>query len=333
MRVLILGGTHHVGRAAVEVALARRDDVSTVNRGLSRAPAVGVTALVADRTSPGSLATALAGVDDFDVVVDTWSGAPAVVQESARLLAHRTGCYAYVSSRSVYSWPPPPGLDESGPVVDADPSSTDADDYAAAKRGGELAVLERFGEDRSILARAGLILGPYEVTGRLPWWLRRLSEGGRVLAPGPLDRPLQYVDGRDLAGWLLEAGGAGRTGTYNTVSAPGHATMGSLLAAAVDVTGGAAELVWAAPEVIEAAGIEAWTELPIWLPPHGEAAGMHDGDARKVLAAGLSCRPVEQTVADTWAWLQAEGDPPARENRPPLGLDRAREQAVLESLA
>jgi 2'-hydroxyisoflavone reductase len=333
MRVLILGGTHHVGRAAVEVALAREDDVSTVNRGLSRAPAVGVTALVADRTSHGSLAAALEGAGDFDVVVDTWSGAPAVVRESARLLAHRSGCYAYVSTRSVYAWPPPPGLDESGPVVDADPGSTEAGDYAAAKRGAELAVLESFGDDRSILARAGLILGPYEVTGRLPWWLRRLSDGGRVLAPGPTDRPLQYVDGRDLARWLVEAGGAARTGTYNTVSAPGHATMGSLLAAAVAVTGGVAELVWAAPEVIEAAGIEAWTELPIWLPPDGEAAGMHDGDARKVLAAGLSCRPVQQTVADTWDWLQAEGYPPARSDRPPLGLDRTREQAVLASLA
>lgn len=333
MRVLILGGTHHVGRAAVEVALARGDDVTTVNRGISRPPAAGVTPLLADRTSAGSLAAALTGAGDFDIVVDTWSGAPAVVQESAQLLAERAGCYAYVSTRSVYTWPPPLGLDESGPVVDADPGSTEAGDYAAAKRGGELAVLEAFGDGRSILARAGLILGPYEITGRLPWWLRRLAEGGQVLAPGPAERPLQYVDGRDLVRWLLEAGGAGRSGTYNSVSAPGHATMGTLLDAAVEVTGAGAELVWAPPDVIETAGIEGWTELPIWLPPVGEAAGMHDADVRKALAAGLSCRPVTDTVADTWAWLQAEGFPPARTDRSPIGLDRAREQAVLDSLA
>ena len=327
MRLLVLGGTHHVGRAVVGTALERGDQVTTITRGVSGAPASGAQARYADRTDPEQLRAAL-GDDTWDAVIDTWSLAPRVVRDSAALLSGRAGHYGYVSSRSVYAWPIPPGADESAPVVDGDPDSEDAADYAAAKRGGELAVTQFFGGP-SVLARAGLILGPYELVGRMPWWLRRIERGGDVLAPGPRDRPLQYIDCRDLAAWLLHAAEAGLTGAYNAVSRPGQATMGSLLEAAIAATGVAANLVWVPPEVIEQAGIEAWTELPIWAPPTGEIASLHDGDVSAIYAAGLACRPVTETVADTWAWLQAEGDPPARPGRPGHGLNPAREREVL----
>jgi 2'-hydroxyisoflavone reductase len=331
MRLLVLGGTHHVGRAAVEEALARGDQVTTLTRGVSGPSAPGAVALHADRTDPLALRAAL-GDATWDAVIDTWSGAPRVVLDSATLLAGRSGHYGYVSSRSVYQWPPAVGLDESGPVVAGEAGSEASDDYAAAKRGGELAALEGFGTDRTVLARAGLILGPYEIVGRMPWWLRRIERGGDVLAPGPADLPLQYIDCRDLARWLLHAADEGIAGTFNTVSRPGHATMASLLDAAIAATGSDARLVWVPPEVILAAGIAPWTELPIWLPPDGEAAGLHSGDVSAVYAAGLSCRPVEETVADTWAWLQREGDPPVAPGRPAHGLDPGRERDVLAGL-
>ena len=327
MRLLVLGGTHHVGRAVVETALGRGDDVTTLTRGVSGPSASGAIALHADRTDPAMLRAAL-GTAEWDAVIDTWSGAPAVVRDSAALLADRAGYYGYVSSRSVYSWPPPPGQDESGPVVDGDPADTGQEDYAAAKRGGELAAVEAFG-DRALLARAGLIIGPYEIVGRMPWWLGRIDRGGDVLAPGPPDRPLQLIDCRDLAAWMLSAADRGLGGAFNTVSKSGHATMASLLDAAISATGSSARLVWVSPEVIESAGIEAWTELPIWLPPTGEAAGMHDGDVTAAYAAGLTCRPIEETIADTWQWLQAEGYPEAR---PGMGLDPDSERRVLDSL-
>jgi 2'-hydroxyisoflavone reductase len=331
MRLLVLGGTHFVGRAVVAAALERGGKVTTVNRGIRGAPAEGVEAVHADRTIAGALAAAL-GNRSWDAVIDTWSGAPRAVAESARLLAGRAGHYGYVSSRSVYRWPVPAGLDETAPVVDADPESDSGSDYAAAKRGGEIAASAAFG-DRALLARAGLILGPYENVGRLPWWLRRLERGGRVLAPGPPDRPLQLIDARDLASWMLDCAEQGRGGAFNAVSAPGHATMASLLLAARQVTGSDAQLVWVPPEAIAAAGIEAWTELPIWLPPTGEPAGMHAGDVSRALAAGLRCRPVAQTVADTWQWLEAEGDPEPLPGRPAPGLDPAKEEQVLATLA
>jgi nucleoside-diphosphate-sugar epimerase len=332
MRLLVLGGTHHVGRAVVEEALARGDEVTTLTRGVSGPSAPGALALHADRTDPVALRAVL-GDARWDAVIDTWSGAARVVLESATLLAGRASHYGCVSSRSVYQWPPAVGLDESGPVVDGDAESDASDDYAAAKRGGEIAAQEGFGANRTVLARAGLILGPYEIVGRMPWWLRRIERGGDVLAPGPADLKLQYIDGRDLARWLLHAADEGLAGPFNTVSKPGHATMASLLQAAISATGSNARLVWVPPGVILAAGIAPWTELPIWLPPDGEAAGLHSGDVSAVYAAGLSCRPVEETVTDTWAWLQREGDPAAPPGRPAHGLEPDRERAVLAGLA
>lgn len=183
--LLVLGGTHHVGRAVVEAALVRGYSVTTLTRGLSGPPASGAQPLYADREDGAAMRAAL-GSRSWDAAIDTWSGAPLAVRQATAVLSDRVGHYGYVSSRSVYRWPIPLSLDESGPVVDADPDSPECDDYAAAKRGGELAATEAFGE-RALLARAGLILGPYEQVGRLPWWLRRLQRGGRVLSPGPLN--------------------------------------------------------------------------------------------------------------------------------------------------
>jgi nucleoside-diphosphate-sugar epimerase len=330
MRLLVLGGTHHVGRAVVEAALARGDEVTTLTRGVSGAPAAGAQARHADRTDTDAVRAAL-GDDTWDAVIDTWSRAPRVVRDSASLLAGRAGHYGYVSSESVYTWPIALGADESAPVVDADPASDDGTDYAAAKRGAELAVLESF-DGRCVLARAGLILGPYELVGRLPWWLRRIERGGDVLAPGPREMPLQYIDGRDLASWMLRAADERITGVFNAVSQPGHATMESLLTAAVDAVGSDARLVWVDPEVIEKAGIEAWTELPIWAPPYGEAASLHNSDVSAIYRTGLVCRPVAETVADTWRWLQDEGDPPGRPGGLRHGVDPEKEREVLASL-
>ncbi|MBO1765601.1 NAD-dependent epimerase/dehydratase family protein [Allobranchiibius sp. GilTou38] len=326
-RTLVLGGTHFVGHAVVAAALARGHDVTTLTRGESGSPAPGATGRHADRTDPAALAAAL-GDDSWDLVVDTWSGSPRVVRDSSRLLSGRARHYAYVSSRSVYEWPIPVDADESAPVVDADPDGADSGDYAAAKRGGELAVQRDF-DGPALIARAGLILGPREDVGRLPWWLRRMAAGGPVPSPGPRDRPLQYIDARDLAEWLIDASASGVTGAYNAVSQPGHTTIGELLDLCRDVTGARAELVWVTPEDVDAAGVQPWTELPIWLPPSGESAGLHAANVSAAYTAGLTCRPAAQTVEDTWAWVQDVGDPPLRPDRPAPGMSPDAEARLL----
>ena len=321
----MLGGTEFVGRATTEAALARGWDVSVFHRGRHEPPE-GVTSLHGDRTADGGLHALEDG--QWDAVVDTWSGAPSAVRDAARLLRGRVGRYVYISSRSVYRFPTPAGLAEDADVVDGSPDDGDVD-YAATKRGGELAALDAFG-DRALLVRAGLILGPYENIGRLPWWLTRIADGGPVLAPGPRDAGLQYIDVRDLAAWTLDAIEQGLDGPYNLVGKPGHATMSELLEACVQATGSDADLVWTAPETILEAGIEPWTDLPIWLPPGETYDTMHCGNIDKALSAGLSCRPVQDTVRDTWAWLRSMGGhAPQRPDRPAVGLNPETEAKVL----
>ncbi|MGW0807653.1 NAD-dependent epimerase/dehydratase family protein [Nonomuraea sp. NPDC002799] len=316
MRVLVLGGTEFVGRAFVEEALALGWQVTTFNRG-SRELHAGVTALRGDRSVPGGLAALETG--EWDVVVDTWSWAPAAVRDAASLLAGRAGHYVYVSSRSVYADPVPFGADESAPLVTAAADDTSGD-YAKNKAGAEAGALAAFG-DRALLARAGLILGPYENIGRLPWWLSRIARGGPVLAPAPGNLGLQYVDARDLALWCLKAAERGLGGPYNVVSPPGFVTMRELLDTCVKVTGSDAELRWVEADRILAADVSPWLDLPIWLVGD-DYDFMHGGDVSKALAAGLHCRPVAETVADTWAWLRSiGGQAPQRPDRPSVGLD------------
>ncbi|MEU5419109.1 NAD-dependent epimerase/dehydratase family protein [Streptomyces sp. NPDC020799] len=326
MRLLILGGTEFVGHAVTEAALARGWEVTVLHRGRHAAPA-GVTVLHDDRTAPGGPAALATG--EWDAVVDTWSAAPTAVRDAARTLAGRVGRYAYISTGSVYTYPSPDGHDESHPVVDGSPDA-DAVDYARDKRGGELAVTAAFGDDASLLVRAGLILGPRENLGRLPWWLNRIARGGPVLAPGPRDLPLQFIDVRDLATWTLDAVAGGLRGPYNLIAPPGHTTTGALLEACVRATGSDAELRWTDPEAILAAGVQPWTDLPVWVPRGELHDTMHRGSVAKALAAGLRCRPAEETVADTWAWLRTLGGvAPQRADRPAPGLDPELEAKIL----
>ncbi|WP_436533924.1 NAD-dependent epimerase/dehydratase family protein [Actinoplanes sp. HUAS TT8] len=318
MRILILGGSGFVGRVLAETAVSAGHDVTVFNRGL-RDPVPGVTVLTGDRLAEGGLAALGSGT--WDAVVDTWSAGAEAVGATAALLDGRAAHLTYVSSRSVYRWLATGSVDENSPLADLDDPG-----YAGDKLRGERAT-EAFG-GTVLLARAGLILGPHEDVGRLPWWLNRLHRGGPTLAPGPRDLGVQYIDVRDLAEFILAT--VGTAGPFNLVAPEGHATMGGLLTAGNAVTGGRAELRWTDPEAILAAGVSPWTDLPIWLPPGEVHTFMHQGDVGKALAAGLRCRPVEETVADTWAWLSGlDGGAPQRTDRPAVGLDPAVEATLL----
>ncbi|MEV6106024.1 NAD-dependent epimerase/dehydratase family protein [Streptomyces sp. NPDC051940] len=330
MRLLILGGTEFVGRAVAEDALARGWEVTVFHRGRHAAPE-GARDLIGDRTTADGLA-ALGATEEWDVVVDTWSAAPRVVRDSARLLADRAGRYAYVSTASVYAAPQPVGIDEGRPTVAGDPDAGEVG-YAEAKRGGELAAVAAFGESRSLLLRAGLILGPYENIGRLPWWLTRIARGGDVLAPGPREQSVQYVDARDLAAFTLDASVAGRSGAYNVVSPPDFTTLGEILDTAVATANpSGARLAWTDPTRILDAGVQPWIQLPIWVPRGEDFDALMTLDTSHARNAGLRCRPVEATVRDTWRWLESiGGTAPQRPDRPVVGLDPELEAKVLSA--
>ena len=237
MRLLMLGGTEFVGRAVVEAALARGWDVTVFHRGTARTSRPGCGPCTATAPRPTG-SRPWPGPRRSGTSSSTPGPRPrAVVRDAARLLAGRARRYVYVSSCSVYAWPPAPGYDEDGPLVEGASPDAEQTDYARDKRGGELAALEAFGAERALLVRAGLILGPYENIGRLPWWLDRIARGGPVLAPGPRELPLQYVDVRDLAEWILgavEAGAERGVQRHRPVGARDHGGAARRVRAQVD---------------------------------------------------------------------------------------------------
>jgi 2'-hydroxyisoflavone reductase len=329
MNLLVLGGTGFVGGAVVDEALRRDWSVTVFNRGRRGSPPDGVQQLRGDRHEPDGLAALDGGSWDF--VVDTWDSEPVAVLRSARALAGRVGHYVYVSSRSVYAEPVVLGADETAPIVAAAPDATGGS-YPELKAGAERAALEVFGDGRTLLVRAGLILGPGEDSLRLPWWLRRIERGGDVLAPGPADLPLEYIDVRDLATWMLDNAVAGTSGAYNVTSRSGHTTMGEVLDACVEATGSRARLRWTDPEPILAAGVTPWIELPIWVPVGHEYRWLHEGDVSRAYATGLAPRPFAETAIDTWAAMRRVGSPAQAETRPRVGLDPDREAEILAGL-
>lgn len=331
MRILILGGGTFVGRAITEAATSRGHEITTFTRSTlpPGADSGRVAAVFGDRTEPGAFDFALDR--QWDAVFDTWMGAPRIVQQGVEILRRHAPYYSYVSSCSVYAGDPLPfGLNEDSQAVDADPAA-ELTNYAADKRGAELAVIEGFGSNASLLARPGIILGPYERPGRLPWWLRRIAQGGEVFAPGPRDLALQYIDARDLAAWMVACAEQATVGVFNAISPSGHTNMSEMLETCRVTTSSDAKFTWVPPEFVVEQGIEQWTEMPIWLEPGSH--GMYSIDTSCAARAGLTCRPISETVADTWAWLQSGGQTRLPAGRSAHGLDPEKEKAALTTWA
>lgn len=337
MKLLVIGGTWFLGRAVVEEALWRGWEVTTFNRGVSGSSPQGVTAVHGDRTDRTSLGH-LAGLGPWDAVVDTSASEmpPRVVLDGTRLLQGVVGRYVYISTVSVYQGWPDEDLTEhspalpcpadAGPDHGAMPPGADGPNthYGTQKAGGENAVLEVF-TDRAVLLRPSVILGPGEYVGRLPWWLRRTAAGGRILAPGDPMRSIQPVDVRDVATFAVDQAVAPTGGIYNVTAPVGRETMGGFLTSCLEVTGGNGELVWTPDDVLIEHGVKQWTELPLWRTH----AGVWRIDSSGAYAAGLSCRPLAATVADTWAWLQRDGRPVEHPRWAEHGIAPEREARIL----
>lgn len=301
MDLLVLGGTVFVGRAVVADALARGHRVTVFHRGRH-----GEDAHPGAEHVHGDRATDLHLLDGrtWDAVVDTCGFDGPTVGAAAGRLAGRVGHYGFVSSVSVYRDWPAARVTEDSPVKE----EGDEDTYGAGKVAAERAAAAAL-PGRVLVSRPGLIVGPYENIGRLPYWLRRVAAGGEVLAPGDPDEPRQWVDARDLAAFHLDSAERGTTGVFNTVGPPGQFTMRDLLETCRDVTGSDATFTWVDGATIAGAGIAPWTELPIWLWDADEDTGhTWDVDVTRARDAGLAARPLRETVEDTWAWVEAGAD-------------------------
>jgi 2'-hydroxyisoflavone reductase len=296
VRVLLLGGPKFLGRALIDAALERGDQLTLFNRGTTGADLYpAVERIVGDRDG---------GLDglrgrEWDAVVDTSGYLPRVVGASASLLADAAGHYVFVSSISVYA-SFAEVVDEAAPLAELSaPGSEDIPtDYGALKALCEREV-ERAFPGRATRVRAGLIVGPHDPTGRFTYWPHRISRGGDVLVPGPTWRPVQLVDVRDLAAWILDAAEERLDGPFN---ATGPATMGAVIDAARRVAGSAARAVEVDDAFLADREVGEWMELPLWIDTRNEPwSRFMEVDTSRATAAGLTFRALDDTVAATLA--------------------------------
>jgi 2'-hydroxyisoflavone reductase len=341
VRLLVLGGTLFLGRAVVDLALECGHEVTLFNRGRTN-PGLypHVEHVTGDRDHD---LTGLAG-RSFDAVVDTSGYFPRQIRSVVSALGP-VGHYTFVSSVSAYADHSAPGADESAELATVtDPSAEDLDvDYGGFKAQCESTLdqlvrlgpaAQRSGPRRVHHVRAGLIVGPYDDTGRFTYWVRRIAAGGTVLAPEPRDQPVQLIDVRDLARWILHAVATNVTGALNAVGTPGGHTMGSLLSTIARVAGSDAQLEWVAEPFLLERKVKPWSDLPLWLPPASMPthAGFMSRGNRAALDAGLQLRPVEDTVTAILAQLAREEARMTKDfgtQLPEAGLSPTREAELL----
>jgi 2'-hydroxyisoflavone reductase len=309
MRILILGGTVFLGYHLVQSAARAGHEVTIFSRGKTNPERLPeVEKLKGDRD--GNL-TSLAG-RRWDAVIDTSGYVPRIVRESVNLLKEATDHYTFISSISAYRDFLQPRNDESYALQELeDPSTEDV-----GKAYGGLKVLceqevEAGMPGRVLLIRPGLIVGPQDPTDRFTYWPVRINKGGAVLAPGNPDDPVQFIDARDLADWTIRMVEARKTGVYNATGPVHRLTMKEMLESCKMATESDAEFTWLSNRFLLQKEAGPWIELPLWLPGEGEMANfafMLSVNIDKAIRAGLTCRPLAETILDTLAWDTARED-------------------------
>jgi len=304
MKLLIIGGTRFLGRALAEAALAAGHELTLFNRGQSN-PGLfpDVEELHGDRDGGlGVLAD-----QQWDAVIDTCGYVPRIVRASAEFLKDAADRYAFVSSISAYAGFATVGMDENAPLGTMEDETVEEitnETYGPLKVLCEKAVSEVMGEERALHIRAGLIVGPYDLSDRFTYWPYRLAKGGDVLAPGSPDAPVQIIDVRDLAEWIIRAVEAGLSGPYNATGPDYRLSMGQVLDTCRTVSGSDANLIWVSDEFLQENEVGAYVEMPLWVPAGEEYAGFDTVNCQKAIGDGLVFRPLADTVRDTLAWLQ-----------------------------
>jgi 2'-hydroxyisoflavone reductase len=335
MRLLVLGGTVFLGHAVAAEAVRRGHQVCCAARGSSGTPPEGAELVRIDRDRRDGLAAL--EHRRFDAAVDVATMSHTWVAAALAALAGRVGHWSFVSTVNVYADTATRGQRADAPLLPpraehhdlAGGPPTDPEHYGAIKVASENAVREATG-GRAFIVRPGTIVGTGDGSDRFGYWPARFARGGDVLVPDVPEQPSQYLDVRDLAGWLVDAGEQRIAGSYDGVGE--IRPLPELLAeiAALARPDGAVRLTPVAERVLTEAKVTPWSgprSLPLWLPRSHHGVTSHD--PAPSLAAGLRLRPLAETVADALAEEHRRG--PDRERK--AGLSATEEAEVLATLA
>lgn len=340
MKILIIGGTKFLGRHLVSAAQARGHEITLFNRGTKYtddAPE-NVEQIHGDRSTD---LEKLAG-QSWDAVVDTCGFLPQTVKMSAEFLRDAVKQYIFISSISAYANFREKDFDESAPLAELtgeqrervekiDPRGELTGPVLGEMYGALKVLCEREAEaampGRALVVRSGLIVGEFDWTDRFSYWVMRTARGGEILAPGSPDRFVQFIDGRDLAWWIVKMAEENRNGIFNVTGKPFDLTFQALLEEIKAATGSDAEFVWAGEDFLKREAVEAWSEMPLYLHESDtDWQGFLSANVDRARANGLTFRPLRETVLATLNWRKSvEGDLKA-------GISAERETELLEKL-
>ncbi len=350
MSLLILGGTGFLGPHLVELALGRKHKVTIFNRGRTEKRKGGLFkdepvdrlygnrdpnkhAEETDETTPKGLTSLQGG--KWDAVIDTSGYYPRMVKASAELLAPNARWYSFISSMSVYASTSERGMDETATVGTIPDTTVETMGQNFENYGPLKALCEQEAEKafagRCAGVRPGLIIGPGDPTDRFTYWPVRVDRGGEVLAPGTPQDPIQVIDVRDLAEWLITMAERRTVGVFNAMGPKTGLTMGLLLdGCKAAAPASDAKFTWADGAFLREQNVSAWGDMPVWVPPEGDSAGFHQANPDRAVAAGLRFRPIGDTARDTLAWWKTQ--PEERRTKPMrAGLTAEREAEVLKA--
>jgi 2'-hydroxyisoflavone reductase len=335
LRILILGGTGFIGPHQVRYALGRGHKLTLFNRG--RRPKewpAPVEELVGDRNT-GDL-KALEG-REWDVCIDNPTTLPFWVRDAGQVLRGRVKHYVFVSTLSVYGGEKNPGQDESAPLAEYKGTDAMKETMATLQAGiealyGPLKALsekeaEKWFPGQTTIVRPGLIVGPGDESDRFTYWPVRLDRGGEVLAPGDGKDPVQLVDARDLAEWMIRLAEARSLGTFNAMGPDRELTMRAMLESVQGAVSATATLTWVPADFLDELKVSSWGDMPVWVPGTGDTAGFSRRSNASALGAGLTFRPLAATAVDTLRWWKSL--PAERQAKLRSGIAPEREQQVL----
>lgn len=306
MKILIIGGGIFVGRHITDALLSAGHKVTHFNRAVSAPPRADVEVVKGDRSRD----LELLGDRTWDAVIDTCAYVPNDVRPSTKLLKERAAQYIFISTLSVYDHArieDGTPIDESAATIDLAPGADEAvmtpETYGALKVRCEDIVVNAFGTDATIL-RCGIMVGPHDESDRFTYWVARCARGGRMLAPGDPSEPMQFIDVRDVAAFVVRVVEGRKSGVLNVTGIPGAVTFGTLLEHACRAAGTQPEIVWLDREAIALTGLEQWKDIPLWIEDAAFMRKFNELVVDRALRAGLTLRPLDDTIVDTLTWAR-----------------------------